>query len=136
MPHSLDLLIAHARQHLRRVYPKGTRVTSDNQDPVAQWRNGSHIVCLNWQKYDAGMQMNEALFVGTPGWVLKPPHMLLREQDSAPKPQRMRLVGEIAGVSSRKRSSSLKKQLWAHQPGRSQCLVLQMPTITYRRMFE
>jgi phosphatidylinositol phospholipase C delta len=28
---------------------------------------------LNWQKYDLGLQLNEAMFVGTPGYVLKPP---------------------------------------------------------------
>ncbi|KAJ7879082.1 hypothetical protein B0H14DRAFT_3435317 [Mycena olivaceomarginata] len=37
-----------------------------------RWRAGGHIPALNWQRYDAGTQLNEGLFVGSPGWVLKP----------------------------------------------------------------
>jgi len=97
-PQSQPLLVSHAQEHLRRVYPKGTRVASGNQDPVKQWRNGSHIACLNWQKYDDGMQMNEAMFVGTPGWVLKPAHML--GLGDAPTPQEMKIIGKVVGVSA------------------------------------
>lgn len=98
LPQSLALLVSHSRDHLRRVYPKGTRINSGNQDPAKQWRNGSHVACLNWQKYDRGTQLNEAMFVGTPGWVLKPAHML--GLGGGQKSQRMKLVGEIVGVSA------------------------------------
>ncbi|KAJ7879087.1 hypothetical protein B0H14DRAFT_2710567 [Mycena olivaceomarginata] len=49
------------------------RIRSGNLDPLARvWRAGGHIPALNCQRYDAGMQLNEGLFVGSPGWVLKP----------------------------------------------------------------
>lgn len=55
-----------------RAYPKGLRVTSSNLDPSIFWRTGVQIVALNWQKWDAGMMLNEAMFAGYNGWVLKP----------------------------------------------------------------
>ena len=97
LPHSLKHLVSHSRRHLRRVYPKGLRVTSGNQNPLAQWQNGSQIVCLNWQRYDKGMQLNEALFVGTPGLVLKPAQMRGFPQE---RPKRVKLLGHVYGVSA------------------------------------
>lgn len=97
LPKSLSNLIQHAQTNLRRIYPNGARIGSSNLDPLKFWRNGSQIASLNWQNYDRGMQMNEALFVGSPGWVLKPAHMLGMSGWIASK---LRFVGEIAGVSS------------------------------------
>ena len=96
LPHFLEHLISHSRRHLRRVYPKGLRVASGNQNPLTQWQNGSQIVCLNWQKYDLGMQLNEALFVGTPGLVLKPTRMRGVVDE---RPRRVKLLGHVYGVS-------------------------------------
>jgi hypothetical protein len=56
-----------------RAYPKGIRVSSSNLDPAIFWRKGVQIVALNWQKWDAGTMLNEAMFAGTGGWILKPP---------------------------------------------------------------
>ncbi|KIY63577.1 PLC-like phosphodiesterase [Cylindrobasidium torrendii FP15055 ss-10] len=89
--HKVDDLWAHALHHLRRVFPKGTRIGSSNMDVVRCWRNGSHVVSVNWQKYDRGAQLNEAMFVGTPGWVIKPPE--------APVRGKTRYTLRIAGVS-------------------------------------
>jgi len=97
LPHFLKHLVSHSRRHLRRVYPKGLRVTSGNQNPLTQWQSGSQIVCLNWQKYDKGTQLNEALFVGTPGWVLKPAHMRGSPQE---RQKRVKLLGHVYGVST------------------------------------
>lgn len=94
---SFSNLIQRARTNLRRIYPKGTRITSTNLDPLLFWRNGSQIASLNWQHYDKAMQLNEALFVGSPGWILKPALMLGMGDGMV---GRLRLVGEIAGVSS------------------------------------
>ncbi|RMZ90192.1 hypothetical protein DV736_g2565, partial [Chaetothyriales sp. CBS 134916] len=58
--------------HLMRVYPKGTRITSANLKPVPFWNTGAHICALNWQTFGASVQLNEALFSGTDGYVLKP----------------------------------------------------------------
>lgn len=56
-----------------RVYPKGLRISSSNLDPSVFWRKGVQMVALNWQSCDEGMMLNEGMFAGTGGWVLKPP---------------------------------------------------------------
>lgn len=62
----------HNAAHLMRVYPKGTRISSRNLNPVPFWGIGAQICALNWQTFDASMQLNEALFAGSDGYVLKP----------------------------------------------------------------
>lgn len=42
-------LVKHNRSHLTRVYPKGTRVTSSNYEPILFWRAGCQLVAINWQ---------------------------------------------------------------------------------------
>ncbi|KAL8696730.1 MAG: hypothetical protein Q9224_002648 [Gallowayella concinna] len=65
-------LFSHNRNYLMRAFPAGTRVTSSNLDPAVFWRKGVQIVALNWQKFDAGVMLNEGMFAGSGGWVLKP----------------------------------------------------------------
>jgi hypothetical protein len=55
-----------------RTYPHGLRVSSTNLDPSVYWRKGVQMVALNWQKWDKGMMLNEGMFAGEGGWVLKP----------------------------------------------------------------
>ncbi|PWY94810.1 1-phosphatidylinositol-bisphosphate phosphodiesterase Plc1 [Aspergillus sclerotioniger CBS 115572] len=65
----------HNRRYLARVYPSGFRLRSSNFDPLKFWRRGVQMAALNWQTYDVGMQMNQAMFAaGTDrtGYVLKP----------------------------------------------------------------
>ncbi|KAK4208582.1 PLC-like phosphodiesterase [Rhypophila decipiens] len=62
----------HNAKHLMRVFPKGTRISSRNLPPVKFWALGAQICALNWQTFGASMQLNEALFAGTDGYVLKP----------------------------------------------------------------
>jgi Phosphatidylinositol-specific phospholipase C, Y domain/Phosphatidylinositol-specific phospholipase C, X domain len=66
-------LYDHNKQYLMRAYPKGTRISSSNLDPAAFWRRGVQMVALNWQKIDEGVMLNEGMFAGSGGWVLKPP---------------------------------------------------------------
>ncbi|KAI1494853.1 PLC-like phosphodiesterase [Biscogniauxia mediterranea] len=65
-------LFEHNRQFLMRTYPSGMRIGSSNLDPPVFWRKGIQIVALNWQKWDEGMMLNEGMFAGTGGYVLKP----------------------------------------------------------------
>ncbi|EXJ56627.1 hypothetical protein A1O7_06971 [Cladophialophora yegresii CBS 114405] len=65
-------LFNHNKNFLMRVFPKGTRINSSNVDPTFHWRMGAQMVALNWQKMDKGMMLNEGMFAGTGGWVLKP----------------------------------------------------------------
>ena len=102
LPASVTSLIENSLLHLRRIFPKGTRINSSNFDPLTFWRNGSQVASLNWQVYDKGMQINEAMFVGTPGWVEKPLSMR-KAADGAVHSTgtREKLVAEIVGLSSR-----------------------------------
>jgi len=65
-------LFSHNRNFLMRAYPSSMRVRSDNLDPSVFWRKGVQIVALNWQRWDQGLMLNEAMFAGSGGWVLKP----------------------------------------------------------------
>jgi phosphatidylinositol phospholipase C delta len=69
--HATDIA-RHNTRHLMRVFPKGTRISSRNLSPIPFWAVGAQICALNWQTFGAGMQINDALFAGTAGYVLKP----------------------------------------------------------------
>ncbi|KAI5840434.1 PLC-like phosphodiesterase [Morchella snyderi] len=65
----------HNVRYLMRLYPSGFRVNSSNFDPSGFWRRGVQMVALNWQTYDLGLQINEAMFAAgddRTGYVLKP----------------------------------------------------------------
>jgi phosphatidylinositol phospholipase C delta len=88
----------HNMRYMMRVYPNGWRVASTNFDPLKYWRRGVQMVALNWQTYDLGMQMNDAMFAGgtdQSGYVLKPSE--LREIKMIPT------VPEEAGAGHVKR---------------------------------
>lgn len=72
MPAESGSIARHNAQHLMRVYPKGTRISSRNLKPVPFWGIGAQICALNWQTFGASIQLNEALFSGSDGFVLKP----------------------------------------------------------------
>jgi hypothetical protein len=65
-------LFDHNKRYFMRAYPKGTRVSSSNLDPTHFWRTGVQMVALNWQKFDAGVMLNEGMFANSGGWILKP----------------------------------------------------------------
>ncbi|MCJ1351633.1 MAG: Phospholipase C [Icmadophila ericetorum] len=65
----------HNMRYLMRVYPSAFRMRSSNPNPLSFWKRGTQMVALNWQTYDLGMQMNEAMFASgsdSTGYVLKP----------------------------------------------------------------
>jgi phosphatidylinositol phospholipase C delta len=70
------LLDDHNIKYLTRVYPSGFRFSSSNFDPIIFWKRGVQMVAMNWQTYDVGMQLNQAMFAGgtdRTGYILKPP---------------------------------------------------------------
>ncbi|RAO66118.1 uncharacterized protein BHQ10_002130 [Talaromyces amestolkiae] len=72
---SKALFEIHNKRFLTRVYPSAFRLKSSNFDPISFWRSGVQMAALNWQTYDIGMQINQAMFAaGTDrtGYVLKP----------------------------------------------------------------
>ncbi|KAF3348103.1 Diatom spindle kinesin 1 [Verticillium dahliae VDG2] len=65
----------HNMRYLMRVYPDRYRYQSTNFDPLVYWRRGVQMAAMNWQTFDLGMQLNQAMFdSGTDrsGYVLKP----------------------------------------------------------------
>lgn len=62
----------HNAHHLMRVYPKGTRISSSNLKPLKFWGIGAQICALNWQTFGTSNQLNDALFSGSEGYILKP----------------------------------------------------------------
>lgn len=62
----------HNRNYFMRAFPKGMRYDSSNMDPSLFWRKGVQMVAMNWQSWDEGMMLNEGMFAGEQGWVLKP----------------------------------------------------------------
>ncbi|KAI0525431.1 phosphoinositide-specific phospholipase C [Xylaria bambusicola] len=77
-PGSKKLLTRHNMRYMMRVYPQYSRLTSDNFNPLMYWRKGVQMAALNWQTFDLGMQLNQAMFAGgadQTGYVLKPESM-------------------------------------------------------------
>ena len=72
LPANSTPIARHNSQHLMRVFPKGTRISSSNLRPVPFWGLGAQICALNWQTFGTSNQLNDALFDGTGGYVLKP----------------------------------------------------------------
>jgi phosphatidylinositol phospholipase C delta len=75
----------HNMRCLMRLYPSPHRISSSNFEPLKYWRRGVQMVALNWQTYDLGQQLNEAMFAGgddRSGYVLKP--AALRPEGSLP----------------------------------------------------
>ncbi|KAI0891566.1 PLC-like phosphodiesterase [Annulohypoxylon nitens] len=71
-------LSRHNMRYMMRVYPQYSRLSSDNFNPMMYWRRGVQMAALNWQTFDLGMQLNQAMFDGgtdQSGYVLKPESM-------------------------------------------------------------
>ncbi|KAI1391410.1 PLC-like phosphodiesterase [Hypoxylon trugodes] len=77
-PDSKLALARHNMRYMMRVYPQYSRLASDNFNPLMYWRRGVQMAALNWQTFDLGMQLNQAMFDGNTdvsGYVLKPESM-------------------------------------------------------------
>ncbi|KAF2755631.1 PLC-like phosphodiesterase [Pseudovirgaria hyperparasitica] len=105
LPAHAAAIASHNAHHLMRVYPKGSRISSRNLSPVPFWAVGAQICALNWQSFDAAMQLNGALFAGTDGFVLKPAalraggHAVLASADADASPRIKTLRLHVAGAS-------------------------------------
>lgn len=68
-------LFAHNQRFLARTYPESLSsfLSSNPNYPTLFWRKGVQMVALNWQVWDAAMELNSAMFDNENGWVLKPP---------------------------------------------------------------
>ncbi|KAI7243284.1 hypothetical protein KC343_g4596 [Hortaea werneckii] len=101
LPKSAAEIARHNAQHLMRVYPKGTRISSKNLMPVPVWGVGAQVTALNFQTFDASMQLNEALFSGSAGYVLKPSALRSGGNgDLSSTSRRRKLTLHVAGATS------------------------------------
>ncbi|PHH89266.1 hypothetical protein CDD83_6385 [Cordyceps sp. RAO-2017] len=66
-------MFLHNKHYFMRAFPAVRRINSSNPDPSLFWRKGVQMVAMNWQNVDEGMMLNEGMFAGDRGWVLKPP---------------------------------------------------------------
>lgn len=73
-------------------------------------RPGTQIAALNWQRYDRGMQFNEAMFVGTGGWVVKPDRLRGIKPFDDRRP--VRLSCELIGGCN----SKWRSKVFVHSP--------------------
>ncbi|KAF2251758.1 PLC-like phosphodiesterase [Trematosphaeria pertusa] len=99
MPANSAKIAVHNSRHLMRVFPKGTRISSKNLQPVAFWGVGAQICALNWQTFGASSQLNEALFSGSGGYVLKPTPLRSGGDGNLNTGRRKRLRLHVAGAT-------------------------------------
>lgn len=103
IPARVQQFILRGSKRQVRIYPKGTRIESNNYDPVPYWRAGGQICAQNWQRFDKGMQLTRAMFEGTDGWLLKPASLLgpnRRGHEVPPSVGMQTFRCEVLGVSS------------------------------------
>ncbi|KAI0484852.1 PLC-like phosphodiesterase [Xylariaceae sp. FL0804] len=99
LPVASNKIARHNSEYLMRVFPKGTRIYSKNMMPVQFWGVGAQICAMNWQTFGASMQLNEALFSGTEGYVLKPAALRAGGDGKLNTGQKRRLVLHVAGAT-------------------------------------
>lgn len=99
LPASTEKISIHNSKHLMRVFPKGTRISSTNLQPTPFWAIGAQICALNWQTFGVSLQLNEALFSGTDGYVLKPAPLRLGGSGQISSGKKMKLRLHVAGAS-------------------------------------
>ncbi|KAK6589905.1 phospholipase C [Cryptosporidium xiaoi] len=73
------------QDHLSRVYPSGTRISSSNYNPLIPWSYGAQIVALNYQAVGTALLLNVGRFRENggfrSGYVLKPKLCLKKCKD-------------------------------------------------------
>jgi phosphatidylinositol phospholipase C delta len=99
LPSNGPKIAKHNAHHLMRVYPKGTRISSRNLQPVPFWGIGAQICALNWQTFGASSQINEALFSGSDGYVLKPAALRAGGNGRLGNGRRKKLRLHVAGAT-------------------------------------
>lgn len=99
LPANAAAIAKHNAHHLMRVYPKGTRISSTNLKPVAFWGIGAQICALNWQSFGTSNQLNDALFNGSDGYVLKPAALRAGGDGKLGTGRMKRLRLHVAGAS-------------------------------------
>lgn len=71
-------IVRFTQQNILRVYPKGTRITSSNYNPLIGWMHGAQMVAFNMQGYGRSLWLMQGMFKanGGCGFVKKPDFLL------------------------------------------------------------
>ncbi|KRX37852.1 1-phosphatidylinositol 4,5-bisphosphate phosphodiesterase delta-3-A, partial [Trichinella murrelli] len=92
-------MVKYTSQHLVKCYPRGTRTSSTNMNPVVYWLAGIQSVCLNVQTADLANDLNTAMFSinGNCGYVLKPD--CLQNKESSTEQQVKKMIVRILSAN-------------------------------------
>ncbi|KRZ70061.1 1-phosphatidylinositol 4,5-bisphosphate phosphodiesterase delta-3-A, partial [Trichinella papuae] len=84
-------MVKYTSQHLVKCYPRGTRTSSTNMNPVVYWLAGIQSVCLNVQTADLANDLNTAMFSinGNCGYILKPDCLQNKESSTEQQVKKM-----------------------------------------------
>ncbi|KRY83656.1 1-phosphatidylinositol 4,5-bisphosphate phosphodiesterase delta-3-A, partial [Trichinella pseudospiralis] len=84
-------MVKYTSQHLVKCYPRGTRTSSTNMNPVVYWLAGIQSVCLNVQTADLANDLNTAMFSinGNCGYILKPDSLQNKESSTEQQVKKM-----------------------------------------------
>ncbi|KAL8171442.1 hypothetical protein V2J09_023246 [Rumex salicifolius] len=71
-------LVRFTQQNMLRIYPKGTRITSSNYNPLIGWMHGAQMVAFNMQGYGRSLWLMQGMFRanGGCGYIKKPDFLL------------------------------------------------------------
>lgn len=75
--HGKDL-VRFTQRNILRIYPKGTRITSSNYNPLLAWMHGAQMVAFNMQGHGRSLWLMQGMFRanGGCGYVKKPDFLL------------------------------------------------------------
>ncbi|XP_074338297.1 phosphoinositide phospholipase C 6-like isoform X3 [Apium graveolens] len=72
-------IVRFTQKNIVRVYPKGTRVTSSNFEPLQGWMVGAQMVAFNMQGYGKSLWLMHGMFRGNGGCgYVKKPEILMK----------------------------------------------------------
>ncbi|XP_010507470.1 PREDICTED: phosphoinositide phospholipase C 7-like, partial [Camelina sativa] len=72
-------IVRFTQRNLLRVYPKGTRITSSNYNPLVGWSHGAQMVAFNMQGLGRSLWVMQGMFRGNGGCgYIKKPDILLK----------------------------------------------------------
>ncbi|VFQ91358.1 unnamed protein product [Cuscuta campestris] len=75
-------LIGFTQRNFLRVYPKGSRITSSNYNPLIGWTHGAQMVAFNMQGHEKHLRIMQGMFRANGGCgYLKKPAFLLGDGD-------------------------------------------------------
>ncbi|KAK7276399.1 hypothetical protein RIF29_17538 [Crotalaria pallida] len=77
-------IVRFTQRNILRVYPKGTRITSSNYNPLIGWMHGAQMVAFNMQGHGRPLWLMHGMFKanGGCGYVKKPDFLLKTGPDN------------------------------------------------------